>query len=333
MNGSWNKLSRLAVSCLGKTKHLPSLIIGLGRRLAPSIWAITRRICLNPRTHYALAWIVAVVTMGLVLLNAWVSFNNTPEHPRNDGNAGHTSIDFGGQWLMGRMLVEGHGRDLYNRKIQREVLLRAYPVEDEEPVGNRAKDFKDDADNLMTWFMGTDGTDDATASVGGPLYPPINALVYYPLALLQPRWGYRVSQLFHLVLALLAGLAVRQLSEGRFWWPVATTLILIYPGFRGSIVLGQNAALTLTILLWGWVLIAKDRPGWGGIIWGLLAFKPVWALAFFLVPLVTGRVAGVASHACHGDCSGGRHAAGRRLALLARLVESRPHGDGALQRQ
>jgi arabinofuranan 3-O-arabinosyltransferase len=25
------------------------------------------------------------------------------------------------------------------------------------------------------------------------------------------------------------------------------------------------------------------------VVWGLLAFKPVWALAFFLVPLVTRR--------------------------------------------
>ena len=28
----------------------------------------------------------------------------------------------------------------------------------------------------------------------------------------------------------------------------------------------------------------------GGLVWGLLAFKPVWALAFFFVPLLTARL-------------------------------------------
>src|SRR5205085_11367430 len=46
---------------------------------------------------------------------------------------------------------------------------------------------------------------------------------------------------------------------------------------------------TLTVLVWGWVLVARGRPGWGCAAWGLLAFKPVWALAFFLVPLLTRR--------------------------------------------
>src|SRR5205823_6328402 len=27
----------------------------------------------------------------------------------------------------------------------------------------------------------------------------------------------------------------------------------------------------------------------GGVVWGLFAFKPVWGLAFFLVPLLSGR--------------------------------------------
>src|SRR5205807_5978489 len=43
------------------------------------------------------------------------------------------------------------------------------------------------------------------------------------------------------------------------------------------------------VLVWGWVLLAEGRPGWAGVVWGLLAFKPVWALAFFLVPLLTRR--------------------------------------------
>ena len=39
----------------------------------------------------------------------------------------------------------------------------------------------------------------------------------------------------------------------------------------------------------GWFLAVRGYPVAGGALWGLLAFKPVWALAFILVPLVTGR--------------------------------------------
>jgi hypothetical protein len=35
--------------------------------------------------------------------------------------------------------------------------------------------------------------------------------------------------------------------------------------------------------------MVRGRPGWGGVVWGLLAFKPVWAAAFFLVPFLTRR--------------------------------------------
>jgi hypothetical protein len=84
-------------------------------------------------------------------------------------------------------------------------------------------------------------------------------------------------------------LAVPYLSRGRIWWPVAIAIILIFPGFSGSMSLGQNPAFSLTILMWGWVLMVSDKPFWGGALWGLLAFKPVWALAFFLVPLLSRR--------------------------------------------
>src|SRR5262249_54452127 len=125
--------------------------------------------------------------------------------------------------------------------------------------------------------------------VGGPLYPPINAFFFAPLALMPPRVAYRVNQGFGALLPFLAGLAIAGISRGRIWCPVAAAAVILLPGYVGSLNLGQNAALTLTILCWGWALAARGRPGWGGVVWGLLAFKPVWALAFILVPLLTGR--------------------------------------------
>jgi hypothetical protein len=84
-------------------------------------------------------------------------------------------------------------------------------------------------------------------------------------------------------------LGIQRISRGHIWVPVAAALIIGYPGFSGAQCLGQNSPITLTILVWGWALVAAQRPAWGGAVWGLLAFKPVWALSFFLVPVLTRR--------------------------------------------
>jgi hypothetical protein len=324
------------------------------RRVGMSLW----RLGLHLYTRYVFAWIVVVTVAIISLDDAWHRFD-TPDKSkggRPDGNSGHTTIDFGGQWLMGRMLVEGEGRHLYHRHRQKVVLEQNYPRADEAP-----KQQISDAADLLRCFMGHDaekedgqtigsfvlplGSRDAlgctltlafardfwqpepvylvgramapvagdrfgaiaaaahaqewwhprrlerlqTADIGGPLYPPINSLYFYPLGRLAPQTAYRLNQILNIVLAFLGGLGISLLARGRIWWPVAAFGIIAFPGFKGSVTLGQNATLTLTIAIWGWTLIARDRPGWGGVVWGLLAFKPVWALAFFLVPLLTRR--------------------------------------------
>jgi hypothetical protein len=276
------------------------------------------------RTRYAFAWVVAVTAAAVTLYVSRISFN---QRERPDGNNGHTMIDFGGQWLMGRMLVLGRGRELYHRDVQRAVLTEAYPREDEVPEADRQPEDrgKHDVDDLMTWLMGDDkGKISALASylaplaastsvevatleyaggkerperhaevqavsIGGPLYPPIHTLVMYPFGWLRPRVAYRAAQVLAIVLAFIAGWGVRVLSHGRVWWPVAAAAIVLYPGFYTSESLGQNSALVLTLLLWGWVAMAGGRPVVGGMLWGLLAFKPIWLTAFFLVPLLTRR--------------------------------------------
>ena len=66
-------------------------------------------------------------------------------------------------------------------------------------------------------------------------------------------------------------------------------MLMLFPGFAGTINLGQNPLLSLGLLGLGWWLVSVGRPGWGGVAWGLLAFKPVWAVPFFLVALLTRR--------------------------------------------
>lgn len=252
------------------------------------------RFCLRPPTRYLLAWFLAVTAAGITFFLAWTMFD-TPKRAdgtskRRGGNSGHATIDFGGQWLMGRMLAQGLGRHLYDRNCLREVVREAYPREDEIPPEERSAAEADqhDAENMMCWLMGSDEPA-AGPPVGGALYPPIHGLIMYPLGLLRPTQAYRVQQVLGILLALLAGAGISLLSEGRIWWPMAVVGVIFFPGFASALNLGQNSILTLTLLIWGWVFMTRNRPVSGGIVWGVLAFKPVWAAAFFLVPLVTRR--------------------------------------------
>src|SRR6516162_2789344 len=63
-----------------------------------------------------LAWALALTAGAVAAYFSWTAFD---EPARRDGNFGHTLIDFGGQWLMGRMLVTGRGARLYDRNSQR----------------------------------------------------------------------------------------------------------------------------------------------------------------------------------------------------------------------
>jgi arabinofuranan 3-O-arabinosyltransferase len=226
------------------------------------------------RTRLVLTWLVLLAAIGHRGVQAWINFR-VPERP--DRNDGHTSIDFGGQWMMGRLLVLAHGRDLYSRERHLEVAREAYSHEHE---ATGALDH--DAERLVSYYPGT-----ADDPIGGPLYPPIHAFVMAPFGLISdPYVAYRVAQAFLLGCMLIAGAGVRYLSRGRWWWSAATAFLLLYPGCRGGIDLGQNSPISITLLIWGWAFIVRGRPGWGGFLWGLLAFKPVWAVSFLAALLL-----------------------------------------------
>ena len=125
-------------------------------------------------------------------------------------------------------------------------------------------------------------------AIGGPLYPPVHAIFYAPLGFIDdPQHAYRFFQLFS-VFAVLFSRAGREgshradASGGRS--PRCASCSS--PACAAALDLGQNPTLSLCILVWGWVLASRGYLVAGGMVWGLFAFKPVWGLAFFLVPLL-----------------------------------------------
>jgi arabinofuranan 3-O-arabinosyltransferase len=293
-----------------------------------------------------LTWILALVILGQRAHHAYHEFdtitNEDPLKRKPENNNGHAQIDFGGQWVMGRMLVMGHGKRLYHRQMQWQVTRAGFAPEREAPlvalhrfpVHLRDSKYQSDviwheSEWMMFWFMGADSPkwNDAGKSVtlslmsdalfanplatvalahssaeqftpdlleeiskpaiGGPLYPPVHAFVYAPLGLFEkPETAYRVFQFVCLLLAVVGGFAVSYMSNGRFWASIATFCLLMYPGYRSGLDLGQNPALSVAILLGGVALAVRGRPILGGIVWGMLAFKPVWAVTFLLIPLM-----------------------------------------------
>jgi arabinofuranan 3-O-arabinosyltransferase len=276
---------------------------------------------LQPGTRYALCWLVTLITAGIVLYQAWTFGKNDK---RADGNWAYASIDFGGQWIMGRMIVDGHGRHLYDRNYQRMVLQTYFHRGNGDPTEDHS-----DAQKLAGWTLGEDD-DEALQTIatfatplaasdplaglvlvaagqsegvwseekldrvvaphlGGPLYPPVHAIDFVPLGLLPPLFAYRTIQLLTFALIFLNGWLICCLSHRRVWWPLATLALMAYPGLAGAINLGQNPLISLTVLLAGWLQLRRGRPVLAGLLWALLAFKPVWAISFFLVPLLTAR--------------------------------------------
>ena len=157
-----------------------------GYVVPPRVWAR-----LGTRRAVAiLLWLVTFGTAAYLLYHAWIWFAPAADLPeerrRADGNGGHAQIDFGGQWVMGRMIVRGYARELYHRQRQWEIVREGFPVRDEPPLvqaeaivpGSQRRtakaneDLKHDADSLMGWFMGTDPG--AWQKVGGAAVAPLD---------------------------------------------------------------------------------------------------------------------------------------------------------------
>jgi hypothetical protein len=121
--------------------------------------------------------------------------------------------------------------------------------------------------------------------IEGPLYPPTAGLLFMPLGLMPPKAAHIVANVLYLQMVVLCGWLLALITDRRLVWGEATLLILAFPNTYQTILLGQNSVLSLTILLGGWALLVRGRPMLAGLVWGLFAYKPVFAVALLLVPV------------------------------------------------
>ena len=104
-------------------------------------------------------------------------------------------------------------------------------------------------------------------------YPPTFQLVFMPLAALPYAlaWGVWSGAVYGLY-ALLAG---RLVGRGNLW------LLLLAPAAAVNLFVGQNGLLS-AVLMGGGVLMLRSRPIVGGVLLGMMAYKPQLAV---LAPL------------------------------------------------
>ena len=53
--------------------------------------------------------------------------------------------------------------------------------------------------------------------------------------------------------------------------------------------LGHNGSVIVAALVWGYYFLHQNRDLLGGAVWGLIAYKPSWAVTYFLMLVVARR--------------------------------------------
>ncbi len=164
--------------------------------------------------------------------------------------------DFLGFWAGGLMLDEGRADELYD--------LRAFRARQQQ-VFSRHRGHR-------------------------PLYPPPLYQLCEPFAAIPFPTAVAIHLLLMPVLMLLGALALARGSPLRE--EDATTaglLVAVGPiGFLG-VLTGQFAGMWLLVFGLGILLVARGRPGAGGIVLGLLCAKPTMGLALAVWLVATGQ--------------------------------------------
>lgn len=178
--------------------------------------------------------------------------------------------DFGSQWMAARIIVNGDGNLLYDVEAQTQIL------NSEQLIDPDSKDR-----NLQN-------VDDQGSELGRLPYPPTQALIFAPLGFLAPQPAQQAMVYLSLLCSFLTALLLWEYFGKTLLLSTIWAFLMIQPAFFSTIALGQNAALTLLMLVAGMWLQQKQAPFWAGICLGLLSYKPTWLVAVAWLPLIAG---------------------------------------------
>jgi hypothetical protein len=130
-------------------------------------------------------------------------------------------------------------------------------------------------------------------------YPPFfllvaAALAQFPYVVALILWQ-GVSLLFYLgaIRLLLRKSAMPSLAQDRLWLPLALGFTAVFV----NLIHGQNGFLTTALFAAGLALL-DERPLAAGMLFGLLCYKPQFAVVIPLVLAITGRWRSQAAAAC-----------------------------------
>lgn len=208
-----------------------------------------------------LAWVLASV------LAADLVFTSLRE-----GVDGHITCDFAGQWMHGRAFYRERCEDLYLIEPGKELLAEGYTG---KKLDEQVKDILMKGVHQSLYKEG----------VAGALYPPTASMLFSLLATFTPATAHAVAVGVYLLMIFGSGWFVSRITHGRLQAGEAALLLLFFPNNFMGLMLGQNQALSLFILVSGWYCYHRGWPLVAGLVWGLFAFKPVFAVAMLLVPV------------------------------------------------
>lgn len=208
-----------------------------------------------------LAWVLAIV----------VAINLTFTSLRESVN-GHETCDFAGQWMHGRMFFRERCQDLYLVEPGKQLLAEGYSG---KALDEEINDLLKKGPHHGLFDKG----------IAGPLYPPTACLPFSILALFTPSTAHALAVVSYILMCFGCGWLISRITEGRLQWGEACLLTLFFPNNFMGLMLGQNQVLSLTVLVIGWYFHHRRWPWLAGLIWGLFAYKPVFAVALVLVPI------------------------------------------------
>ena len=211
--------------------------------------------------RHVLAWVLAVVvTLSLLHSSLQEKVN------------GHETCDFAGQWMLGRFFYREACPELYTVEAGKRILEEGYK---DKILESQIKEILKKGHRSEIYDQG----------IGGALYPPTASMLFSILAVFTPATAHAVAVFAYLLMCYGSGWMISRITRQRLQWGEATLLLLFFPNNFMGLMLGQNQDLTLFILVAGWYCRHRGWPFVAGLVWGLFAYKPVFAVALLLIPL------------------------------------------------